>query len=59
MSSSSAALTAHPEQTNFLNTEHLPSLGNTQSEDAVTPGIQNVFWQQTCVLLWERVKSKP
>lgn len=44
-SSSGVALTPHPEQTNFLNTEHLPSLGNTQSEDAVTPGIQNVFWQ--------------
>ena len=47
LSSSSPQLRDHPEQTNFLNTEHLPSLGNTRSEDAVTLGIQNVSWQET------------
>ena len=47
LSSSSPQLSDHPEQTNFLNTEHLPSLGNTRSEDAVTLGIQNVSWQET------------
>ena len=53
LSSSSPQLSDHPEQTNFLNTEHLPSLGNTLSEDAVTPGIQNVSWQETLNKLWD------
>ena len=53
LSSSSPQLNDHPEQTNFLNTEHLPSLGNTLSEDAVTLGIQNVSWQETHNKLWD------